>query len=227
MYMIYDECALLFDVDWECACYLMLIEIVKTLIIIDRYWSTDGMLIYWYMEGCTELVCWDPWQFGWLGFYGIASVCSTPPFFMGKSKPPGHDLDCQRVTIQMSGKNMKKPRLRGSRASSTKAKNLWSQTSMGSGSAFQPGAWMRLGGGGDFRGSLGCPLEWHWVMQFLWKNSTGTIPAIFKLYGSMGFKQPQKKPDLYAWTVTWCCRCITWSSDCRFLVCQWACPGQF
>ena len=37
-------------------------------------------------------------------------------------------------------------------------------------------------------------MEWHWVMQFLWKNSTGTIPAIFKLYGSMGFKQPQKKP---------------------------------
>ena len=64
-------------------CYLMLIEIVKTLIIIDKYWSTDvGMLIYWYMEGCTELVCWDPWQFGSLGFYGIASVCQLPKFWV-------------------------------------------------------------------------------------------------------------------------------------------------
>jgi len=47
---------------------------------------------------------------------------------------------------------------------------------------------------GEFPGIPGVPrMEWHWVMQFLWKNSTGTIPAIFKLYGSMGFKQPQKK----------------------------------
>ena len=127
-------------------CYLMSIEILKTLIIIDRYWSTDGMLTYWYMEGCSELVCWDPLRFS-----------------MGKSKAPGHDLDCQRVTIQMSGKKQRKnPRLRGSRASSTKAKKLWSQTSMGSGSAFQPGAWMRLGGKGNFRGSLGCP-EWNGI----------------------------------------------------------------